>query len=136
MFAFQVGLWVAILVVVVSVVAKLWKPAKRFIEGVDTLFGTGKHDALAHRLARIEDLQECQGDKIDTIRREVLPNHGSSLRDQVDQTRKKVDDLAALQERDYQRLKEHLQEAETAKAVIEKIADKVEKIPEEREDHD
>lgn len=131
-FVVQVGLWIAILVVVVSAVAKLWKPAKRFIEGIDTLFGSEEHDSLAERLERIETQQAEQGEKITRIRHEVLPNHGTTLRDQIDKTNRKVDKLAELQQRDYQRLKEHLKEAEHSKAVIEKIADRVDIQSDER----
>lgn len=128
MFALQIALWIAILVLVIGTMVKLWKPAKRFIQGVDTLFGTTEDTALANRLRRMEQQQETQGTKIETIRAQVLPNHGSSLRDRVDQVSAKVDELAEFQQRDYDRLREHLTEAEQAKAVIETIADKVEVI--------
>lgn len=119
----QVAIWLFILTLVVGVVAKLWRPAKRFIEGIDTLFGTGENDALADRLSRIENKQSRHTEKIDRIYQEVLPNHGSSLRDQVDCVSRRVDEIASFQERDYLRMQAHLEEAEVSKAVIEKLTD-------------
>lgn len=121
--AVQVAIWLFILTLVVGVVAKLWRPAKRFIRGVDTLFGTGEQDALDERLHRIEATQTENTRMIDVIHREVLPNHGSSLRDQVDGVSRRVDAIAEYQKRDYVRLQAHLVEAEDAKVVIEQLTD-------------
>lgn len=127
MFALQVALWIAILIAVVTTVARVWKPVRRFIAGIDTLFGTGANDALADRLERIEVKQSSHNRKIDTIYREVLPNHGSSLRDQIDGLSERVEEIAAHQERDFKRMQEHLEEAESSQAVMQEIVDKVDR---------
>lgn len=112
MMALQIVAWILILFLVLGVVVKLWKPAKKFIEGMDTLFGSDEHPSLSTRLEEIETTQAEQGVKIEIIKREVLPNHGTSLRDKVDQ-------IADTQEKNHERLKGHIEEAEESKAVIE-----------------
>lgn len=132
MFLAQIVIWILVFAAFLGVIAKLWNPAKKFIAGIDTLFGTGKEDALADRLTRIEEGQASQGEAITKqgemlirVYFEVLPNHGTSLRDRVDCISRKVDTLADYQKRDYDRMKEHLKESETAKAVIEQLADQL-----------
>lgn len=124
MFALQVVAWILILFIVVGVVIKLWKPAKKFIEGMDTLFGTEEKPSLAKRLDDIEEGQAQSSRKIETIYREVLPNHGSSLRDQVDQ-------IAKHQENNYQKLTEHINESEENKVVIEELKFHIERFKDE-----
>lgn len=77
------------LVLVATVVRKLWPGARRIMHLVDDLAGESARPGVAarpglmERMAAVEGSQQDMSEKVDTIHHEVLPNSGTSLRDEV-----------------------------------------------------
>lgn len=77
------------LVLVATVVRKLWPGVRRVMHLVDDLAGESERPGvparpgLMERMAAVEDGQSDMSEKVDVIHHEVLPNSGTSLRDEV-----------------------------------------------------
>lgn len=103
----QAMLWIAAAGALITLVVKLWKPLKAFIDFLDDVKGEPGHPGvparpgLMERMSAIETSQTAIEGKVDAmstslsqVRHEVLPNTGTSLRDAADRTETKVDALA------------------------------------------
>lgn len=84
---------------IVVTTIKLFKVAQRFIHFLDDYFGTEERPGVerkpgvAERLKNIEDNLGYLCVRVDTVEKELQPNHGTSLRDSINRIEKRVLDL-------------------------------------------
>lgn len=83
-----VGLIIIIFVVIITGLVKLWPLFVKFVQVGSEV--ADLPDTLKHLRADIAEIS----DKVVVIKKEVLPNGGSSLRDAVNRTEKQLGSLA------------------------------------------
>lgn len=74
------------------------------VKGEPARPGVEARPGLMDRLASVESIQKANSRTLDTVRHEVFPNSGKSLRDRIDQTAKAVDEVNEKLDNDNRRI--------------------------------
>lgn len=93
----QVAIVMGILLFLGWGAVKAWKPLRALVRFLDQVIGSPGNPGLLERMSALES-------HVETIHKEVTPNHGGSLKDAVRRVEEKVDNLDRTQESDIRRL--------------------------------
>lgn len=121
-----VVVWLVVIAAAFPILRKLWRLFKQLADFLDDVMGeparagVPARPGLMERVGKVEENQKAHGKAIDTVRHELFPNSGKSLRDQTNRMEQKLDaDNTRIGELS-DRLDEHIEQSQVILNRLEK----------------